>query len=438
MKIKIKKYFFTLFLLLAGTIGLKAQITIGKQVNPHGGALLDLQQSNASTQMGLKLPVVSLADVSQYGLTSGGSATATGMVVYNTNPDIANGRGVGVYFWDGTKWLITGSAGSTETPEVTATRVRLNKPTTTIVVGSTETLVATVSPSDLADKSVTWASTNESVATVSDGIVTAIQAGPTTIIVKTVDGNKVATCSVDVIQEAGTVEVAGLIFMDRNLGADPTANPNPLTYDAGSHIAADGILNGDYYQWGRQADGHEKWNSVCVADRYAYSNDVGGTEPDVDDSIDGKGQVKSTSPLYGLFIGGTTFKDDWRQMKNDNLWNETGTGLVNPCPEGFRIPSMAEWNAVVDVIRTSGSLVDGSNREGINVGTSNLFLPAAGYRGLRYGINSTQNGDVGRYWSSTASSTGAVGLHFRAYYKELSVNTFGRAMGMPVRCVKKK
>ena len=82
---------------------------------------------------------------------------------------------------------------------VSVTGVSLNKSTTSIVAGKTETLTTTVAPSNATNKSVTWTSSNTNVATVSNtGVVTARAQGTATITVKTVDGNKTATCKVTV------------------------------------------------------------------------------------------------------------------------------------------------------------------------------------------------------------------------------------------------
>ena len=79
------------------------------------------------------------------------------------------------------------------------TGVSLNKSTTKLDVGETETMEPKVSPSDATNKTVTWSSSDETVATVSaEGKITAVKAGETTITVTTVDGGKTADCKVTV------------------------------------------------------------------------------------------------------------------------------------------------------------------------------------------------------------------------------------------------
>ena len=87
---------------------------------------------------------------------------------------------------------------------VAVTSVSLNKSTTSITAGGTETLVATISPSNATNKNVTWSTSDNSVATVDGGVVTAIATGTATITVKTVDGNKTASCTVTVTSSGGS------------------------------------------------------------------------------------------------------------------------------------------------------------------------------------------------------------------------------------------
>lgn len=80
-----------------------------------------------------------------------------------------------------------------------ATGVTLDQNTLSMTVGGSDvTLVATVSPSTAQNKSVTWTSSDNTVATVADGVVHAVAAGTATITVTTVDGSFTDTCSVTV------------------------------------------------------------------------------------------------------------------------------------------------------------------------------------------------------------------------------------------------
>jgi len=78
--------------------------------------------------------------------------------------------------------------------------VELNESSITLTVDETQTLEATVSPDDATNKNVTWESSDEAVATVSNaGLVTAVGAGDATITCKSVaDNTKQATCAVHV------------------------------------------------------------------------------------------------------------------------------------------------------------------------------------------------------------------------------------------------
>ena len=90
----------------------------------------------------------------------------------------------------------------TVTPEIIpVSQITLNKAETSISVGNSETLTATVAPENAANKALNWASSDEDVATVApDGTVTAVKAGAATITATAADGSgKSATCTVTVI-----------------------------------------------------------------------------------------------------------------------------------------------------------------------------------------------------------------------------------------------
>ena len=95
-------------------------------------------------------------------------------------------------------------------PVIAVTGVSLNKTSLTLSKGSSETLTATVSPSNATNKNVTWSSNNTSAATVdSNGKVTAVAAGTAIITVTTKDGNKTASCTVTVT-DPETIPVTGI------------------------------------------------------------------------------------------------------------------------------------------------------------------------------------------------------------------------------------
>ena len=92
---------------------------------------------------------------------------------------------------------------------VKPTKISLNISSSTIYFGDSLTLTATLSPSDVTEKTITWASSNVTVATVSGGVVKAKGAGKATITAKTVNG-LTAKCEVSVFAD----NVSSNIFAD--------------------------------------------------------------------------------------------------------------------------------------------------------------------------------------------------------------------------------
>ena len=80
---------------------------------------------------------------------------------------------------------------------VPVTSIALNRTSASLKAGETVTLTATVKPDDATDKTVTWSSSDATVATVSNGVVTAKKVGSATITAKA--GDKTATCAVTVV-----------------------------------------------------------------------------------------------------------------------------------------------------------------------------------------------------------------------------------------------
>jgi uncharacterized protein (TIGR02145 family) len=180
-------------------------------------------------------------------------------------------------------------------------------------------------------------------------------------------------------------------FLDHNLGADTSLD---------AHIPVSG-LNGDYYQWGKNAP-----------------------DADVDNLI------------------GSTWGDQGGTRDNGN-WTASSKGTQDPCPTGSRVPSQIEWanvNANNIAFRT-GSPWSAGDAEfsnalhyGPDASTKLLTLPAAGNRNTTNGA--LANRDIfGYYWSSTEQGGGnGYNLHFNNSAIG-PANSHDRLHGFSVRCI---
>ena len=87
---------------------------------------------------------------------------------------------------------------SVREPDVLVTDLSLNKSNVEIMLGRTETLTATVTPTNATNKNVEWSSSNESIATVDNGVVKSISCGDCVITAKC--GNYTKTCNIKVYE----------------------------------------------------------------------------------------------------------------------------------------------------------------------------------------------------------------------------------------------
>jgi uncharacterized protein YgiM (DUF1202 family) len=98
--------------------------------------------------------------------------------------------------------VTTVDSGRTDTCEVTVqvdvTGVTLDEHSIVVYMGKTAALTATVEPADATDKSVTWSSDDEGIATVEDGVITPVSQGTAVITVTTNDGEHTDFCNVTV------------------------------------------------------------------------------------------------------------------------------------------------------------------------------------------------------------------------------------------------
>ncbi len=128
---------------------------------------------------------------------------------------------------------------TTEDVTVLVTSVSLDKTTASIEEGSTITLTPTISPTNATNKTLSWSSSNTAVATVDNGVVTAIKAGTATITATAADGSGVtATCKVTVTAKQEE-EPSG----DLDPSTDMSAYPNAVYFEDVENRAGDFNLN---------------------------------------------------------------------------------------------------------------------------------------------------------------------------------------------------
>ena len=130
--------------------------------------------------------------------------------------------------------VVTGNGGSVTSDAATltvtaatvpVTGVTLNKTSTSLYVGDTETLTPTITPDNATNKNLTWSSDTPSVASVNNGVVTAVAPGTATITATTVDGGFTATCTVTVRPDIPPANPNYRITLEATQGGTVTADP---------------------------------------------------------------------------------------------------------------------------------------------------------------------------------------------------------------------
>ena len=108
---------------------------------------------------------------------------------------------------------------------VAVTGVSLNRTSLTLMQGESAQLIATVLPANASDKTVTWSVTNPNVASVAEGVVSALNAGTTEIKVTTADGGFTAVCTVTVTAPPTILNRDTVLVLDDS----GSMNGTPLT-----------------------------------------------------------------------------------------------------------------------------------------------------------------------------------------------------------------
>lgn len=180
----------------------------------------------------------------------------------------------------------------------------------------------------------------------------------------------------------------GKCWLDRNLGASRVAT----AYN-------DSSAYGDLFQWGRGSDGHQIRTS-------SMTTTLSTTD----------------TPGNSNFISTSATPYNWRAARNNSLWQGV-SGINNPCPSGWRIPTRAEWIAEITTGGWNGYV---SNFN------SPLKLPNAGRRS--YSGSLAYVGSRNYYWSSNVTGDNAYYLYNSSTGS--STTSSYRSYGYSVRCIK--
>lgn len=258
-----------------------------------------------------------------------------------------------------------------KTVEVTA--VELNKSEIALTVGGSETLTATVKPDDATDKSVTWATSDATIATVENGKVVAIEKGTATITARA--GEKSATCTVIVISDAVVDLGTGILWAVKDLGAENE-------YDQGS-----------FYAWG----------------------EVEGNKPDYTWETYRFG--KSYDSLVKYYHDRKFILDDEDDAANIILGS------------GWHIPSVKDWDRLLNECDWVEETINGTpGRRAIGKNGNSVFFP---YCGGASGTSILPSTTSALYWSNELSSNAYISEYGRIWNSILNL-----AAGMKIRPVK--
>jgi len=194
------------------------------------------------------------------------------------------------------------------------------------------------------------------------------------------------------------------------------------------------FLLGKQFQWGRK-DG---CGYFCTS--VTDFNDYGGI---VQNTSTSNTPIAKDDEDPKIFYRIKEHPYDWLSPKDDSRWYNNGKTSLDPCPDGWKVPSKDDLLSLLGNMESStetstwempsGQIVYGRTFYGNTDKTGpSIFLPASGFRD--YGGDSNNRNIEGLYWTSSAMGNDASCLRFSE--DEAGIGGEHRCDGFSIRCVK--
>ena len=247
---------------------------------------------------------------------------------------------------------------------ISVTGVTVSPTTASLETGGTQQLTATVSPNNATDKTVSWSTSNSSVATVSStGLVTAAGVGSATITVTTTDGHKTATCVITVAaaitytyKPASTMVVGkkyliangntGSVYLLTNesggsrqlVGMSTTVSNGKITLTSAQKAKAE-------FECVRYTSGNDVTITVQSDNKYLYADNSSGLRLESTSSLNRFWHYNSNGNKFWQFKSTTT--DGYTDTSSEYKYylemtgnNFTDNHLTSPSVEDTTLPAI--------------------------------------------------------------------------------------------------
>lgn len=378
---------------------------------------------------------------------------------------------------EGTATVTASSGGKKAECRVTVSRkeipveaVSLDKDELSLFVGDSRTLTATVSPADATDKTVTWESSDPSVATVDDGTVNGLKEG--TAVVSASAGGKKAECRVTVSLKEIPVEGISLdkeelaLFVGDTYTLTATVSPadatdKTVTWSSSAPAVAtvqggavQAVGKGEASVTASASNGMSVSCRIIVSERseavdmglsvkWANMN-LGASDSSEGGSFYAWGELAPKSDYswrtYKYASGSIDSINKYGDVTDSYVLADMDDAAHSEKGGAWRIPTKHEFKELLDNCDITWSDAPAGYRFTSKINGNTLFFPASGYM---EGAN-LQSGPfcVARYWTASTGSYDGEAAYVGFYDPSResfdvppSLNSAERCMGYTIRPV---